>query len=64
MADRKKTPDDQDLPDLPEEAGQGDMKKISKVDLSLHGDGVSHWQDEPQGGKKKTADERGSKKGR
>lgn len=28
--------------------GQGDLSKIKKVDLSLHGDGISHWQDEPQ----------------
>jgi hypothetical protein len=37
---------------IPEETpsvpGQGDLSTIKKVDLSLHGDGISHWQDEPQ----------------
>ncbi|GHD05648.1 hypothetical protein ACFOEZ_01895 [Tianweitania populi] len=28
--------------------GQGDLSKIKTVDLSLHGDGIDHWQDEPQ----------------
>ncbi|WP_312796571.1 hypothetical protein [Tianweitania sp.] len=32
-------------PDVP---GQGDLSKIKTVDLSLHGDGIDHWQDEPQ----------------
>lgn len=35
----------EETPSIP---GQGDLSKIKKVDLSLHGDGISHWQDEPQ----------------
>ncbi|MBS9719649.1 hypothetical protein JYU29_02995 [Tianweitania sp. BSSL-BM11] len=49
MAKQKDTPSDTNaagaVPDVP---GQGDLGKIKKVDLSLHGDGISHWQDEPQ----------------
>ena len=34
--------------ETPAAPGQGDLSKIKTVDLSLHGDGISHWQDEPQ----------------
>ena len=34
--------------ETPAVLGKGDLSKIKKVDLSLHGDGISHWQDEPQ----------------
>jgi hypothetical protein len=37
-----------EIEETPEVPGQGDLSKIKKVDLSLHGDGISHWQDEPQ----------------
>lgn len=36
------------LDEVPTAPGQGDLSRIKKVDLSLHGDGISHWQDEPQ----------------
>jgi len=42
-----------DVPDAGEfEAG----KKIKAVDLSLHGDGISDWQDEPISVPKKSRD--------
>ncbi|WP_309084768.1 hypothetical protein [Chelativorans sp.] len=35
------------VPDVP---GIKGGEKIRPVDLSLHGDGIDHWQDEPDGG--------------
>ncbi|MFC6487901.1 hypothetical protein [Nitratireductor sp. GCM10026969] len=32
--------------DVPEVANVGGGEKIEPVDLSLHGDGINHWQDE------------------
>lgn len=34
----------------PEVTGQERLETIRPVDLSLHGDGISHWQDEAEGG--------------
>ena len=34
--------------DVPDVASVKGGEKIKPVDLSLHGDGVTHWQDEPQ----------------
>lgn len=49
MSNQKDASNDQAVPgETPSVPGQGDLSKIKKVDLSLHGDGISHWQDEPQ----------------
>lgn len=32
----------------PDAAGADRLRKIRPVDLSLHSDGIDHWQDEPQ----------------
>ncbi|MBP0437536.1 hypothetical protein [Tianweitania sediminis] len=34
----------------PDVTGQENLTTIQSVDLSLHGDGISHWQDEPDAG--------------
>jgi len=39
--------------DAPDVGGFEAGKKIKAVDLSLHGDGVTHWQDEPISDRKK-----------
>ena len=36
-----------DLEGVPDAAGLKGNEKIEAVDLSLHGDAINHWQDEP-----------------
>lgn len=44
---KKKNPPDENVP-APDPTGSEDLKKIKRVALDLHSDGIDHWQDEPQ----------------
>ncbi len=39
----------------PDVAGQANMATIKPIDLSLHGDAIDHWQDEPDAPRKQKA---------
>lgn len=44
--------------DTPEGRAQAGMRSVRPVDLELHGDGIDHWQDEPDGPPSKDAETR------
>jgi hypothetical protein len=44
------SPGREDRPEpVPDAAGVGGMQSIPSIELSLHSDGINHWQDEPEG---------------
>jgi hypothetical protein len=45
---KQKNADKPEVTEAADVTGQEGLSKIKSVDLSLHGDGIDHWQDEPQ----------------